>query len=202
MTYQNGFNLTIGGEHPPENFGGDSWKDGKTEEELAIINAKKSMPRERNPFFGRTHTKETMQRAVNTRRLNGSYNSDISNHLHTEEAKEKNNIAKKNAAARRYGYNNDEEFVNHIIDVYQECGFSSRWIASVTNSNKTTIMKRISMIRDGVYGEDFKRYIEECDCLKCKMTYELRVMGREEFAKCYYEKIKKPVVGGYKKCHQ
>lgn len=202
MITQNGFNHTIGGENPPEGFGGIAWMNGKTEEEIAIINAKKSMPNELNPFYGKSHPKETLEKAVSTRRLNGSYNSETGSHLITEKAKEKNNIAKKNAAAKRYGYQNDQEFVNHIIDIYQECGMSGSWIACITNSNKPTIRKRLSMIRDGLYGEPFKRYVEDCSNFKAKLHYELQVMGREEFSKCYYERVKKPNIEGYIQCQQ
>lgn len=70
---QNGYNLTWGGETPPTAWDGRQWMIGKTPEQIKEINKKKSCPGEKNGFFGKRHDPETLKRAVETRRKNGSY---------------------------------------------------------------------------------------------------------------------------------
>ena len=189
---QKGFNSTPGGENPPEGFGGSRWMVGKTEEEIRIINQKKSRKGKENGFFGRSHSKETKERAVKKRIENGSYHSGISKHLNTEEAIIKNNESKMNAAAKRYGYDSDLDFVTHIVDVYQECAGSLTWISNITGSNLITVKKRVSWILEGRYGDEFKEYIENCNEVNPKALCDLQLLGREEFSNHYHQTITKP----------
>jgi len=50
---------------------GRSWKDGKTQEEIDLINSKKGSPGEKNYMFGRTHTEEAREKI---REHNKQYN--------------------------------------------------------------------------------------------------------------------------------
>jgi group I intron endonuclease len=63
-----GYNATLGGEAPTF-----TWIETKTEEELAKINKRKANFGEKNGFFGKRHSEESKQKAVETRRRNGSY---------------------------------------------------------------------------------------------------------------------------------
>jgi group I intron endonuclease len=69
---RNGYNIQSGG------MGGD-WRNGKSKEEIQIINKKKGKIGKYNPFYGKKHSKEAMERSVATRKLNsnGSYGSYI-----------------------------------------------------------------------------------------------------------------------------
>ena len=74
-SHEFGYNSTKGGEYSPVGFGGGLWRNSKTREELAAIDQGKSCPGEKNPFFGKVHSLETIKKAVEVRRCNGSYDS-------------------------------------------------------------------------------------------------------------------------------
>ena len=157
---ENGLNMTKGGESPPDNFGGNSWMIGKTEQELLEINAKKARSGDKNPFFGKTHSTDTLAVAVATRRERGSYNSAIAAHLHTDDAKERNRMfwkspegaaamrktvkARLDATARRIGYENDEALVAAIRAIEEECLYSSNEIAKKLHTSKDVVLPRMS----------------------------------------------------------
>lgn len=67
------YNLSDGGECFPEWATGNYWKEGKTKEEISEINKKKGRPGSQNPFYGRKHSKESMEKMVRTRRERGSF---------------------------------------------------------------------------------------------------------------------------------
>lgn len=115
---ESGFNATTGGENPPPGFGGCSWRAKYTDEELKDIDSRKARHGQDNGFYGKTHSQDTLKRAVQTRRENGSYDENTGKHLHTSEMRKQTIQAQKDGAARRYGYENDEEFVRRILDIY------------------------------------------------------------------------------------
>jgi len=68
-----GYNVSVGGETFPTGFNGSYWMEGKTEAEIKSINKKKGKPGETNPFYGKKHSKESMDKMVAKRRASGSY---------------------------------------------------------------------------------------------------------------------------------
>lgn len=190
---ENGFNVTIGGENPPPGFGGSSWRERYTEEELKVINKKYARYGEDNGFYGKSHSPETLKKMVDVRMSNGSY-ANAGSHLLSDDVRRKTVKGQKDAAAKRYGYDSDQSFVDHIIDIYQECGGSYRWIADETGSNKPTIRKRVCMILNGDYGGSYKDYIEKCEVYVSQWRFEIERNSRRAFTRLYIEVINKPKI--------
>lgn len=56
----------------------NDWMIGKTKEEIRDIHKKKGRPGKSNGFYGKKHSKKSMEQMVETRRKNGSYDSSPS----------------------------------------------------------------------------------------------------------------------------
>jgi len=88
----NGYNATLGGEAPCM-----TWMETKTKEEIDDINKRKGNSGEKNPFYGKTHSEETKQKAVETRKKNGNgdYFQGKENPLLSKKVREQNRIRMK-----------------------------------------------------------------------------------------------------------
>lgn len=186
-----GLNMTVGGENPPIGWNGRQWMEGKSDDEIAAINKKKGLRGDENPFYGKSHDEEVLSGMVATRRRNGTYNSNTSAHLNSGEAKEKATEAKREATAIRAGFRSDIDFVHAIADVYQEKAGSCRWIAATLGSNHRTVGNRISLMKSGEYGEDLKKYIDDCDKYTEEDKTKVQIMGRFEFEMNFKYRIPK-----------
>lgn len=70
-----GYNVGEGGETFPAGYNGSYWTRGKTQKEIAAINAKKGRSGYDNGFYGQTHSDETKAKIVAKRMLRGSYDT-------------------------------------------------------------------------------------------------------------------------------
>lgn len=185
-----GLNATIGGENPSINFYGNKWMEGKTDEEIAEIHKKKGMSGKRNPFYGKSHDKDTIHRMVSTRRMNESYEK-AATHLHSDESKIEIRLKRKEKAAIRAGFSSDKEFVLSISDMYQKTAGSYRWIASELGANRETVKGRINDIRSGEYGDELRDYISKCDEHVEEDKKLIQLIGREKFKNQFSQRIKR-----------